>query len=237
MTDIVFSIVGALAATFVVGLVVSIVLAVRKRLWYARRRCAIARICRDEIVIEEVRRGLKPPPRKWAVSIDFEEGDKPLIFLQVRGESARRIVDSVIPRLLQVGIQDYSFIAGPVAQASAEAHFERRQSGYSEAWPIVTPVDDLHVRDSARVIRRAAPGRKLAVIRWICGAETRELIDIIRADLARDRREMETEGRSRAFIWFQQTVVEWREIFGIAFRFLRKLVLAAAPLGKLIDRR
>jgi hypothetical protein len=90
---------------------------------------------------------------------------------------------------------------------------------------------------SADVPCQRPPARVLGAVRWFCGRETRDLIEIIRADLARDRREMKAEGRSDAFIWLQQTVVEWREILGIVFRFVVRLAVAANPLAKLIDRQ
>jgi len=237
MMNVVLGVVGTMVLVLLFGAVVSIVLAIRRRLWYARKKVAIARICIEELRIEEPRRGLAPPPRKWAVSIDFESGSKPLIFLQMRGESARRVVDLIIPRLRRIGIRDYSFIAGPLAQASAEAHFIRSQSRVFAPEGVVTPVEGLHVRNSARVIKRPAPGRVLALVRWFCGRETRDLIDVIRADLDRDQRDMRAEGHGPALIWFQQTVCEWREILGIAGRFLLRLAVTLNPLAKLIDRQ
>lgn len=238
MMLVLLRVVGVLAATFLAVAAGFILAAIKKRLWYARKRIAIAKICREEITREETRRGLMPPPRTWAITMDFEEGEKPLIFLHVRGESARCIVDSVIPRLRrELGVNDYSFVAGPAARASADAHFGRPLDPADSDFPIVSPAQPEEVFGGARQVKRPAPGRKLAIVRWFCGAETRDLIDMVRTDLARDRREMEAEGRSPAFIWLQQTVVEWREIIGIAYRFVVRFTVAANPLARLIDRQ
>jgi hypothetical protein len=90
--------------------------------------------------------------------------------------------------------------------------------------------DGFHLEGLRQEVRRPAPGRLLGAIRWVCSAESRETIDLIRADLARDAKEMAREGRSATFIRGQQVIVVSRETVGLLGRFILRFLQPVADL-------
>ena len=86
---------------------------------------------------------------------------------------------------------------------------------------------------------RKKTGRSLSLLGafgWFCSKENRKHIELIRADLKKDARQMRQEGRGRFFV---AVVLLWHTVFGtmlpIMWDGICRLLKAVLPVGKLIS--
>jgi hypothetical protein len=71
---------------------------------------------------------------------------------------------------------------------------------------------------------------------WFCGKNNREHIELVQADLNKDRRDMRREGRSPAFIC---AVILWKvvgTIIPIVWDGILRFLSAILPIAKLISK-
>jgi hypothetical protein len=76
--------------------------------------------------------------------------------------------------------------------------------------------------------------RMLSGFRWFCSKETREVLELVIADLKRDAKEMKRENRSEAFI---SLVLGWKSqqsILSVLWAAILAMIERILPIGRII---
>jgi hypothetical protein len=90
--------------------------------------------------------------------------------------------------------------------------------------------------DHERRTKLRNPKVLLASFAWFCGKDNREHIELVQADLMKDRRDMRRESRSPAFIF---AVMLWKvtgTVIPIVWDGILRFLAAILPIAKLISK-